>query len=65
MTHYDGVVRMYADSGLRTIEDWGTLGRDITSGAKPRLDTPHRGGTLSLYTRGQTHPRPRSRIDLH
>jgi len=65
MNQYDGVLRMYADSGLRTIEDWAILGRDIASGEKPRLDTPHRGGTLSLYSRGQTHPRPRSRPDLH
>jgi hypothetical protein len=65
MNQYDGVLRMYADSGLRTIEDWAILGRDIASGVKPRLDTPHRGGTLSLYSRGQTHPRPRLRPDLH
>jgi hypothetical protein len=67
MNEYDGVLRMYADSGLRTIQDWALLGRDIASGAKPRLDTPHRGATVSLYSRGQTHPHPsaRSRPDPH
>ena len=65
MNQYDGVLRMYADSGLRTIEDWVRLGRDVTTGAKPRLDTPHRGVTMSLYSRGQTHVRPRSRSGVH
>jgi len=65
MSQIDGVLKMYADSGLRTIADWAALGRDVTTGSKPRLDTPHRGVTMSLYSRGQTHPRPRSRSDLH
>jgi hypothetical protein len=64
MNQYDGVLRMYADSGLRTIADWAILGREIASGAKPRLDTPHRGAILSLYSRGQTHLREQSRPDL-
>ncbi len=60
MTHYDDVLRMYSVSGLRTIEEWATLGRDVASGTKPRVETPHRNGILSLYSRGQTHPRARS-----
>jgi len=65
MNQIDGVLRMYADSGLRTIEEWATLGRAVADGTKPRLDTPHHGATLSLYSRGQTQPRARSRPDVH
>jgi len=65
MNQYDTVLKMYADSGLRTIQDWAGLGRAVADGAKPRLDTPHRGGVLSLYSRGQTHLRGRSRSEVH
>jgi len=61
MHQFDGVLRMYAESGLRTIQDWTTLGRDVENGAKPRLDTPHRGALLPLFSRDQTHPQTRSR----
>ncbi|MGD0464683.1 MAG: hypothetical protein ABSB74_19535 [Tepidisphaeraceae bacterium] len=61
MNQFDGVLRMYAESGLRTSEDWTALGRDIQSGAKPRLDTPHRGELVPLYSRDQTRHRPRAR----
>jgi hypothetical protein len=52
------ILKTYAQSGLRTVEDWITLGRDITSDAKPRVDTTHRGALVSLYSRDQTHVRP-------
>jgi hypothetical protein len=52
---------MYAESGLRTAQDWTTLGRDVENGAKPRLDTPLRGEMLPLYSRDQTHPQTGSR----
>jgi hypothetical protein len=61
MSQYDSILKMYAESGLRTVENWISLGRDIASGAKPRLDTLHRGTLLPLYTRDQTLSRPRSR----
>jgi hypothetical protein len=61
MHQFDGVLRMYAESGLRTIEDWTTLGRDIEAGAKPRVDASHRGEVLPLFSRDQTHPRTGSR----
>jgi hypothetical protein len=61
MHQFDGVLRMYAECGLRTMQDWTTLGRDVETGAKPRLDTPHRGESLPLYSRDQTHPQTRSR----
>ena len=61
MNQYDGVLRMYAESGLRSIEEWTTLGRDIKSEAKSRLDAPHRGTLVPLYSRDQTHLRAPSR----
>ena len=57
----DEVLRIYAESGLRTVEDWTTLGRDITSGVKPRLATKNRGLAVMLYSRDQTQRRTPSR----
>ena len=54
MNQYDKVLKMYGQSGLRTIEDWIARGRKIMSGAKARVDAPHRGATLPLYSRDQT-----------
>jgi hypothetical protein len=63
MSQHDSVLRMYADSGLRTIEDWTMLARELKAGAKPRLDTVQRGVSIALYTRDQTQPRPRTERD--
>jgi len=60
MNQFDSILRMYADSGLRTVEDWTTLGREIENGTKPRADAPHRGERLALYSRDQTRPHVRS-----
>lgn len=54
MTYYDQALKAYADSGLRTAEDWATRGRDVKAECKPRADTLHRGILLSLYDRDQT-----------
>ena len=61
MFQMDSNLRTYADSGLRTAEDWFSLGRDIPRGVKARLDTPHRGEVVSLYSRDQTQPVERVR----
>jgi hypothetical protein len=61
MSQHDTVLKMYADSGIRSAEEWATLGREIASDAKPRVDTPHRGTVLSLYSRDQTQPRTPSK----
>jgi hypothetical protein len=61
MNQFDSVLKMYAESGLRTSEDWSLNGRDINTDAKPRVDTQHRGATLSLYSRDQTRHRERVR----
>jgi len=54
MNHYDRDLKMYADSGLRTAEDWTSLGREIEEGTKPQVETLNRGAAVSLYTRSQT-----------
>jgi hypothetical protein len=61
MNQIDSVLRMYAQSGLRTLEDWTALGRDIIGGATPRCDTAHRGAMVSLFSRDQTLVRVRVR----
>ena len=65
MSQYDSVLKVYADSGLRTAEDWTNHGRDIENGAKARLDAPHQGQRVPLYSRDQTHPRTPSRDKQH
>jgi hypothetical protein len=54
MTHYDSALRAYAVSGLRSAQDWATMGRGIKPESKPRVDTMHRGAVLPLFSRDQT-----------
>jgi len=61
MSQHDTVLKMYSDSGIRSAEEWASLGREIPSGVKPRVDAPHRGTLLPLYSRDQTQPRTPSR----
>jgi len=56
MNQFDTLLRMYADNGLRTVEDWFSRGRDIEAGVKARVDMPHRGVIMPLYSRDQTQP---------
>jgi hypothetical protein len=65
MNQYDGILRMYAETGLRTVEDWITLGREIETGAKPLLHTPHHGEFVPLYSHPQTHPQTQSPPKQH
>jgi len=55
MNHYDNELNTYADSGLRTAEDWASHGRGIEAGAKPRVDALQRGVKVALFSRNQTH----------
>ena len=59
MYQCDNVLKMYAGSGLRTIEDWTALGRDVAGGVMPRTNATHHGGSVPLYSRGQTRARTR------
>ena len=58
MAHHDKVLKMYADNGLRTPEEWLTLGRDLKNDSVFRLETTHKGKTYALYSRDQTQVRP-------
>jgi len=60
MYQIDSVLKMYAEAGMRTVEDWAMSGRDVVSGSKSRVTAPYRGAQVDLYTRDQTHIRPRS-----
>lgn len=63
MQQFDGILRVYAETGLRTLEDWLALRRDVISGSKPRVQAVQNGETVPLYTRDQTNSRvsPRRR----
>ena len=58
---YTSEFKMYAENGLRTVEDWSSLGRKVASDAKPRAEAPHRGVPLSLFSRDQTLHQPAAR----
>jgi hypothetical protein len=62
MNQYDSVLKMYAEAGMRTLEDWATSGREVLTGAKSRANAPHHGGMVELYTRDQTQIRPRPKV---
>jgi hypothetical protein len=64
MYQSDQIVRTYAESGLRSVEDWTTHGRDVLTGAKPRVATTHRGFPMELYSRDQTQRRSPSKRRL-
>ena len=61
MKHHDKVLKLYADNGMRTAQDWGTMGRDVKADAKPCADATSRGGKVSLFTRAQTQLRSQTR----
>ena len=60
MAHVDKVLKTYADNGLRSAEDWGTMGRQVDPAAEPCAHAESRGSTVALYTRDQTRTRPPS-----
>jgi hypothetical protein len=65
MKHHDQILRVYADSGLRSAADWLSLGREIEPGTKPRAETTYRGAAkgeaMALFTRDQTKHKSRGR----
>jgi hypothetical protein len=52
---------MYAKNGLRSADEWSTLGRDVESEAKPRAQVDFRGTIVRLFTRDQTQLKARNR----
>lgn len=61
MKHFDSSLRAYAASGLRTTEDWASIGRQVIAGAEPRTTATVGSATIPLYVREQTERRPRVR----
>jgi hypothetical protein len=59
MKHSDKDLRMYAANGLRSLDDWASLGRDVPTGAAPRTDAMIRGKSVALFGRDQTVRRQR------
>jgi len=62
MNQFDSVLKMYAEAGMRTQEDWSLAGREIMAGCKARASAPLRGALVELYTRDQTQIRPKVTI---
>jgi hypothetical protein len=60
MNHVDPELRTYAENGLRSPEDWATMGRQVKDGASPRTDMVHRGRAVSLFSRDQTRMSPKA-----
>jgi len=57
MNQIDNVLKTYAKSGMRTLEDWASSGRDIVEGSVSRANAPYRGAQVPLYSRDQTQLR--------
>jgi hypothetical protein len=60
MANHDQTLKLYAENGLRTLEEWATLGRDTKPSARARTEFAHKGKSVALYTRDQTQVRPRA-----
>ena len=63
MRHDDHELKAYAEHGLRSAEDWATLGRQIEPGTIPRAVTAHRGKPMDLFARDQSK-RAEARVRL-
>ena len=55
MNETDSNLKVYSQSGLRTVADWTSRGRAIAEGAVPRAEASQRGILSPLYSRDQTH----------
>jgi len=60
MNHFDKELKTYSENGMRSVEEWATLGRQVQDADKPCTHATSRGAPVALYTRAQTRPRPRS-----
>jgi hypothetical protein len=58
MSQINPELKSYAKSGFRTAAEWVSLGREVESGAKSRVDVTVRGELIGLFTRDQTHHKP-------
>jgi hypothetical protein len=56
MRHFDSVLRVYAQQGFRSVEEWLTLGRDVPARTGSRVEAQCHGRAVALFTRDQTRP---------
>ena len=54
MNHYSKELKVYAEAGLRTAEDWASESRAVREGSTPQAETMDRGKTIGLFSRSQT-----------
>jgi len=50
-------LKTYSDNGLRTADDWKSLGRQVSEGMVARSSASWRGQSFDLFTRDQTEKR--------
>jgi hypothetical protein len=60
MPHFDKNLKMYAESGYRSAQDWLALGRKVESESKARSTITVHGAAIDLFTRDQTQSNRRS-----
>jgi hypothetical protein len=54
MSQFYKELKVYAENGLRSANDWLTTGRKVQDGAKPKANVTCRGQDFELFTRDQT-----------
>ena len=54
MSQFAKELKSYA-AGLRTADDWLTLGRQVVDGTAPRSNATLHGQELDLFAHDQTH----------
>ena len=59
MNHFDKDLKTYSENGMRSVEEWASLGRRVEDAAPPCAHASSRGTPVPLFTRAQTRPRPK------
>ena len=59
MKHFDSVLKQYAETGWRSAAEWMSLGREVNATEAGFNVTTARVTMVALYTRNQTHVRPK------
>jgi hypothetical protein len=54
MSQFHKELKMYAENGLRSADDWLSSGRRVHNGEKPKANVNCRGQAYELFTRDQT-----------
>jgi hypothetical protein len=62
MSQFEHTLKMYAENGLRTMDGWISVGREVNEGLPPRAETMLRGSSVNLFSRDQTRLRPSTRL---